>query len=196
MTLLTPYRDWLETHDLRFPDEATQQQLSGYLAGLQTWGKRMNLTADRDPSRLLERHLLDSLMMMRLEREMVDGVLDIGSGGGFPAIPLAIMLPHVRFLLMERVARKCAFLKAMGRELGLSNISVVESDLDVVRPPLDAGVAITRAVRVDARLFHNLSRLGVPRLLGFSSEHSSYTILSYRLPGERADRYLTMRPVC
>ena len=196
MTLLTPYRDWFETHELTFPDELSRQQLSAYLAGLEKWGGRMNLTADRDPSRLLERHLLDSLMMLRLSGDMGDAVMDIGSGGGFPAIPLAIMLPGVRFVLMERVARKCAFLKAMGRELGLSNMSVLESDLDGFHDRLDAGVAMTRAVRVDEQLMRNLARLGIERLLGFSSEHSPHTILSYRLPGEAADRYLTMRPIC
>lgn len=193
--MLAPYREWFDRTGLTVPGTEAREKLAAYLAELQKWNKRMNLTADRDPVRMLERHLLDSLVMTSLTEQLGDRVLDIGSGGGFPSIPMAIVLPEVRFVLVERVARKCAFLKAVGRKLGLTNMNVMESDLDRLTLEPAVPVATTRAVRVDDQFLGELKRIGVTDLLGFVSEPDRYVVKSYHLPGETGSRHLFLRHI-
>lgn len=193
MTVLEPYRDWFDQTNLSMPEKTARDKLAAYLSELQKWNKRMNLTADRDPIRMLERHLLDSLVMTSQVEQLGDAVLDIGSGGGFPAVPLAIVFPDIRFTLVERVARKCAFLRAVGRKYELGNMIVLESDLDRLTVAAAVPVAMTRAVRVDESFLEALKRIGVNRLLGFTSEPDSTVVKSYQLPGETGVRHLFLR---
>jgi 16S rRNA (guanine527-N7)-methyltransferase len=86
------------------------------------------ITSVRDPREGVDVHVADSLVALDLP--LVRGacrIADLGSGGGFPGLPLAIALPDARVALVESVARKCAFLLAAARELGLRNVDVVQA---------------------------------------------------------------------
>jgi 16S rRNA (guanine527-N7)-methyltransferase len=86
--------------------------LDGHLRLLLAWTGAINLTAIRDPVEAVRRHILDSLTALPLLRERgIDALVDIGSGGGYPGLPLAAVLPTRRTLLVDSVAKKVRFLE-------------------------------------------------------------------------------------
>lgn len=103
------------------------EQLGRYLAALIHANTLMNLTAVDDADAAWSRHVLDSLTLLPLLSELEAGasVIDVGSGGGLPGIPLAICLPHLRFTLLEATAKKAAFLSAVTAGLSLENTAVL-----------------------------------------------------------------------
>lgn len=95
--------------------------LSLYLDLLLRWNERTNLTAIRDPEQIVERHFGESLFAARvLAARVADGatVLDIGSGAGFPGLPLQLALPHLKVTLAESQGKKSAFLREAIRLTG------------------------------------------------------------------------------
>lgn len=103
-------------------------KLGLYLALLLKANELQNLTAIREPAEAWRRHILDSLTLLPFLAEFPDGAsaIDVGSGGGLPGIPLAIVMPGVRFTLLEATGKKCDFLnQAIGR-LGLKNVRVLQ----------------------------------------------------------------------
>ena len=127
--------------------ELTTEQVSRlvrHLDLMDEWGARMNLTAIRDREQQLTKHVLDSLSVrpwLRGER-----VADLGSGAGFPGIPLAIVEPARHFALIESTGKKCAFLRHVAGELGLANVEIVQSRAETYRPPLRFGTVVARAI--------------------------------------------------
>jgi 16S rRNA (guanine527-N7)-methyltransferase len=86
------------------------------------------ITAVRDPSEGVDVHVADSLVALDVPRvRAARQIADLGSGGGFPGLALAIALPEARVALVESVGRKCAFLAAAAAELGLENVEVVNA---------------------------------------------------------------------
>ncbi len=115
---------------LRFePGEV--ERLGRYLALLLETNRTINLTAIRDPEDAWTRHLLDSLTLVPILDDAAPGagtparVIDVGSGGGLPGLPLAICRPDCSFTLLDSTAKKCDFLEHCARELDLSNVRVV-----------------------------------------------------------------------
>jgi 16S rRNA (guanine527-N7)-methyltransferase len=107
-------------------DDGDMQQLSDYLDLLLETNKQFNLTAIKSAEEAWTRHILDSLSLMpHLTRENVENVVDVGSGGGLPGIPLAITMPNVTFTLVETTQKKAMFLSRVVQELGLDNVTVI-----------------------------------------------------------------------
>src|SRR4051794_878946 len=106
------------------------------------------ITSVRDPARGVDVHVADSLVALELaEVRSARRVGDLGAGGGFPGLPLAVALPEARIALVESVGRKCAFLEAAARELGLENVAVVNSRAEAWAEGLGAHDLVTaRAV--------------------------------------------------
>jgi 16S rRNA (guanine527-N7)-methyltransferase len=102
-------------------------QLGRYLALLLETNKQFNLTAVKDPDEAWTRHILDSLTLLPLLAELPEGarVIDVGSGGGLPGIPLAIVLPHLKFTLLEATGKKAEFLRSAAEALGLKSVNVL-----------------------------------------------------------------------
>ena len=101
------------------PDTA-QQKLLAFRNLLLKWNKTYNLTALRDPQQAISHHLLDSLAILP---HVGDGnLLDVGSGGGLPGIPLAIAKPELAVSMVDTVQKKATFLQQAAIELGLKNI--------------------------------------------------------------------------
>jgi 16S rRNA (guanine527-N7)-methyltransferase len=113
--------DGLDALGIAVPVEG-QAALIGYLERLQSWNRRFNLTAVRDPGEVVGRHLLDSLSIL----PWVDRgpVLDVGTGAGLPGIPLAIARPAIGFTLLDSNGKKTRFLRQVVAELGLDNVDV------------------------------------------------------------------------
>lgn len=111
-----------------------QQQLMDYLALLNKWNKAYNLTAVRDPAEMVSRHLLDSLSVVAQAALGGKRWLDVGSGGGMPGIPLAIIFPDRSFTLLDSNGKKTRFLTQVKLELGLSNVEVIHSRVETFKP--------------------------------------------------------------
>lgn len=138
---------------------ATADQLVGYLDLLSVWNRRMNLTALEDPDGAIDRLILEPLLAARsLAPESV--VIDIGSGGGSPAIPLKIAVPSISLTMVESKVRKGAFLREAIRRLGLERVSVEVRRFEELlsRPDMHeaADVVTVRAVRVESSVLGSL----------------------------------------
>ena len=107
-------------------DEGDLQRLAQYLDVLLETNKQFNLTAIKDPTEAWTKHILDSLSLIpALAKEGVSHVVDVGSGGGLPGIPLAITMPEVTFTLVETTRKKAIFLSETVEQLGLDNVTVI-----------------------------------------------------------------------
>lgn len=114
--------------------EVQQQLLLGYLALLNKWNKAYNLTAVRDPAEMVSRHLLDSLSVVPHAEVGGSRWLDVGSGGGMPGIPLAILFPERDFTLLDSNGKKTRFLTQAKLELKLANVEVIHSRVEQFKP--------------------------------------------------------------
>jgi 16S rRNA (guanine527-N7)-methyltransferase len=122
---------------------ATQHKLLDYLALLYKWNKTYSLTALREQEKALSHHLLDSLAVLPFVA--VDSLLDVGSGGGMPGIPLAIARPDLRVTLLDSNSKKAAFLQQAAIELGLPNISVHCGRVEQYHPASGFALITSRA---------------------------------------------------
>ena len=90
------------------------------------WNEKINVTAIRDPQEFYDKNIQDSLSVTGLpEYEAAKEVLDLGTGGGFPGLPLAIASPEKRFLLADAVGKKLKIVQDAARQLGLVNVETV-----------------------------------------------------------------------
>ncbi len=102
-------------------------QFETYLALLLDWNRRLNLTAVREPDAIRHRHFLDSLTCALVIRPVNApfSLVDVGSGAGFPGLPLKILYPEMRLTLVESVGKKARFLETVAAELGLGQTAVI-----------------------------------------------------------------------
>lgn len=126
-------------------DDAARTALVDHARLLLVWTEHVNLTAIRDPDRVAREHILDSLAAAPLLRANgVTRLLDLGSGGGYPGIPLAIALPGSDVTLVESIAKKARFLETAVRALGLGErVRVVNARAESLRSEDGAGVAVS-----------------------------------------------------
>jgi 16S rRNA (guanine(527)-N(7))-methyltransferase GidB len=102
------------------PPAAILPQLSAYLDLLLKWNARTNLTAIREPEEIVRRHFGESLFAARHLGAEVETLLDLGSGAGFPGLPIALLRPGIRVTLAESQHKKASFLREAVRTLGIS----------------------------------------------------------------------------
>lgn len=127
------------------PAEAPEKLLA-YAALLEKWNRTYSLTALRDPAKAVSHHLLDSLAILPHLAHIGPGpLLDVGSGGGMPGIPLAIADPARSVTLLDSNSKKTAFLQQAAIELGLPNISVHCGRVEQYHPPVGFSAIVSRA---------------------------------------------------
>ena len=127
------------------PDEA-RGRFGAYLTVLAKWNRTYNLTAIRDPEQMVTHHVLDALAVLpHLPVATRLRVLDVGSGGGVPGLPLAIARPGWRVVLLDSNHKKGAFLQQAAIELGLPNVEVAMARVEDYAPPVPFDVVIARA---------------------------------------------------
>ncbi|MBY4840660.1 16S rRNA (guanine(527)-N(7))-methyltransferase RsmG [Pantoea sp. DY-5] len=118
-----------------------KQQLVSYVELLHKWNKAYNLTSVRDPQQMLVRHILDSVVVEpHLQGERF---IDVGTGPGLPGIPLAIVRPQSHFTLLDSLGKRVRFLRQVQHELGLTNITPVQSRVEAFpsEPPFDGVIS-------------------------------------------------------
>ncbi|MBS1190628.1 MAG: rRNA m(7)G-527 methyltransferase [Rhodocyclaceae bacterium] len=114
---------------LDLPTDA-QEKLLAYRDLLLKWNRTYNLTALRDPEQAISHHLLDSLAILPWIRG--DSLLDVGSGGGLPGIPLAIARPDLQVTLVDAVQKKATFLQQAAIELELPNVRALHARVEEI----------------------------------------------------------------
>ena len=161
---------------------------------LETWGRRMNLTAIRDPEAIARRHFLEGLLAgVLLARSGAAGtLLDLGSGNGFPAIPIKVVLPAASpLILVESSSKRSGFLRALLRETGMKDGRVesrrVERGSDLSDLPCD--IFTTRGVSPFDLLREGLPFLRPGGIALFFMRRADLAREVPRLPGSlRLDR--------
>ena len=119
-------------------------QLARLLTELERWNRRVNLTAIRDPQAMVSGHVLDSLAV----RPLLEGrrVLDIGTGAGFPGVPLAIAEPAIDFELLDSNGKKISFVRHVIGKIGLSNAVAIKVRGEDYAPAERFDTVIARAL--------------------------------------------------
>ena len=139
-----------------WPAEA-RQRLAAYLDLLAKWNRVYNLTAIRERARMETHHIGDALAVLPYLPGVPNArVLDVGSGGGVPGIPLAIVRPHWTFVLLDANRKKMAFLAQAAIDLALGNVRAVASRVEDYRPDEPFDIVISRAF-ADLRTFARLA---------------------------------------
>src|ERR1700687_5538676 len=121
-------------------DDVQVSQIQQYMRSLVTWNEKVNLTAIRDPLEILYRHFCESMYAAGAVPLETGRLADVGSGGGFPGLPLKILRPDLQVFLVESNVKKATFLAEVIRGLGLTNTTVVVSryeELGEELTPLD-----------------------------------------------------------
>ena len=118
-----------------------------YLGLFIKWNKTYNLSAIRNPEEMLTKHLLDSLAIVPYlaEAKEVDWVLDVGTGGGLPGIPLSICFPEKRFTLLDSAGKKIRFLYQVKQSLNLDNVSLENLRVEKFLPKVPFDIVVSRA---------------------------------------------------
>jgi len=109
-------------------------QLEKFVELVLQWNQRVNLISRKDVKRIWEHHVVSSLLPLRLLKFPADcQMLDIGSGGGFPAIPIKIARPDMQMVLVDSIRKKALFLKKVISELSLSRIIVINERIETLQ---------------------------------------------------------------
>ena len=139
----------LDTLGRVFPD-GTAEKLGLLLDELGKWNRKVNLTAVRDADEMVTSHLLDSLVAAPLLQGTA--VLDVGTGAGFPGLPLAIVEPGRQFTLLDGNNKKIMFVQHVAGLLGLANVSAVKARGEDYAPGHGFDTVIARALAALPRL--------------------------------------------
>ena len=149
-----------------FIDDSLADRLAGYYELLARWNRKINLTSLENLDEAIDRLILEPLMAARYLSPTVNLLMDVGSGGGSPAIPLKLAVPRLRLTMVESKARKSAFLREAIRHLGLVDAQVETARYEelLARPELhEAHDAVSlRAVRTEARVLTSLQAFLAP----------------------------------
>ena len=122
------------------------EQLIKYLELLIKWNKTYNLTAIRDPEEMLIKHLIDSLSIApHILNIKNQHILDVGTGPGLPGIPMSILYPEIKFLLLDCNGKKTRFLTQCKIMLGLENVQVFNGRVEEAKVETKFGQILSRA---------------------------------------------------
>ena len=154
------------------------EKFAALLTELEKWNRRVNLTAIRDPDEMITGHLLDSLVA----RPLLAGtrVLDVGTGPGFPGLPLAIAEPNRHFTLLDSNRKKIMFVQHVAGLLGLDNVVAVKGRGEDYAPGQRFDTVIARALAA------------LPRLVEIAGHHvredGVFVALKGRYPAEELEQ--------
>lgn len=186
------------------PDEAARVQLLAYLDQLRHWGKTYNLVAQGDMPWLLERHLFDALSIARWCGP--GPLLDVGTGAGFPGLPLAILAPQRQTTLIDGAGKKIRFLRHVIRQLSLEHVEAVHERIERFATTSGFDTITSRAFSSLADFAQGVRHLAGPqtRLLAMKGQEpkaelaelpgdvSVEAVESVRVPGLGAQRHLVI----
>ncbi len=120
-----------------------QQQLIQLLEQLHKWNGAYNLTSVRDPQEMLVRHIYDSIAVSAYLHG--DRIIDVGTGAGFPGLPLAIIHPDKQFILLDSLGKRISFIRQVAHLLGVKNVIAVQTRVEDYIPEQGFDTVISRA---------------------------------------------------
>jgi 16S rRNA (guanine527-N7)-methyltransferase len=142
MSLLEQLQAMLKETDLSIPAEQ-QTKLIQLVELLTKWNKAYNLTSVRDPQQMLVKHIMDSIVVSpHLQGKRL---IDVGTGPGLPGLPLAILNPDKKFVLLDSLGKRLRFIRQAVLELGLKNVEFVQSRVEEYQPEIKFDVVLSRA---------------------------------------------------
>lgn len=141
--------EFLDAHNLP-SDENTVNTFEKYMEGILQWNEKINLTAIKDKDEFIKKHYIDSLIIEDIEEyRKGKSVIDIGTGGGFPGIPLAIVDKNKEFTLTDSLNKRLKVIDILTREIGIDNCEEIHGRAEILgRGPLREtfDIAVSRAV--------------------------------------------------
>jgi 16S rRNA (guanine527-N7)-methyltransferase len=159
-------------------EQTTREKFDVLLDELERWNRKVNLTAIRDREEMVRAHLEDSLSVRPLLRG--SKVLDVGTGAGFPGLPLAIVDPEREFHLIDSNNKKVQFVQHAARLLGLGNVTAVKSRAESYAPGFCFDSVIARALA------------SLPKLIELAGHHVGedgvFVALKGRYPAEELEQ--------
>lgn len=189
------------------PDSSQMDRMMIHASELMKWNQKFNLTAIDDPVGVAEKHFFDSIAASTfLGNEQ--RIADIGSGGGFPGIPIKIMNPSMNIVMVDASQKKVNFLKHVIRSLGLENIDAIHARVEHLQTQgnyassFDAVISraftnLDRFVGLTSFLLHENGKIYAMKgkllhseLTETLADRFEFKIDPYQLPFEKADRYL------
>jgi len=192
----------LEELGLRHSEKQVEAFIT-YLDELKKWNKAYNLTALKTNRDIIIKHFLDSLLFVKALPSEALTLADIGSGAGFPGIPIKIMWPKLSVFLVEPTQKKAIFLRHICSKLQLKHIEIIDKRIEEVKG-LQVDVAVTRALYSVREFIEKtkdiLSTNGIlilskgpgleKELIGL--DQSNITISDYKLPIENIIRHMVV----
>ena len=186
-------------------DDTARAKMKAHLDLVAKWNRVHNLTSVREPEQMVTLHLIDSLSIAP-HLGAARRVADIGTGAGFPGVPLALASPQMRMTLVESSHKKCSFLEQVKAEVGIANIEVVCERVEQWKPaePFDAVVSRAFAELADfvsqaAHLVRSggvlLAMKGVhpyEEIARLPASHRVREVAEMRVPGLDAKRHLVV----
>lgn len=172
----------LEEFAAVFPvSRETLERIAAFDALFMEWTQKLNLVARSSIPERWTRHYLDSAQLLPLFPDEARKIVDFGSGGGFPALFLALIddTPGRQYFLVESIAKKCAFLREAALKLDLANVTIINDRIENRKDLRPADV-------ITARALADLSKL-----LEYALPISSIRTMCIFMKGERADEELT-----
>ena len=185
---------------LSIPQE-TQNQLIEFLYFLKKWNRSFNLTAITALEKMLTHHLLDSLSIAPYLKGK--RILDVGTGAGFPGVPLAMLYPHKHFALLDSSGKKTRFLIQAKASFNLNNVEVIQSRVENFRTEECFDAIIYRAVgKIDELMPKSehvlcpegqfLFMKGIYPRTEINNIEQPFTVYDLQVPGLKAQRHLVV----
>ena len=142
MDLLQQLQKMLALTELEVTDYQ-QNQLVQLVELLNKWNKAYNLTSVRDPSQMLVKHIMDSIVVSPYLQG--NRLIDVGTGPGLPGLPLAILNPDKKFVLLDSLGKRLSFIRQAVLALGLKNVEFIQSRVEEYQPEEKFDVVLSRA---------------------------------------------------
>jgi 16S rRNA (guanine527-N7)-methyltransferase len=136
------FQDLLDQTSISLTDQQISQ-LVGLVEQLDKWNKAYNLTSVRNPSEMLVKHIMDSIIVSpHLHGQRI---IDVGTGPGLPGLPLAIANPDKQFVLLDSLGKRIRFITQVCYQLGITNVTPIQSRVEDYQPEQGFDVVLSRA---------------------------------------------------
>ena len=159
------------------------EKLSAYMDGVLSWNEKVNLTAITDPEEFVEKHYVDSLSALGVaEFKEAKKILDLGTGGGFPGIPLAIMAEDKDFTLLDSLAKRLKIIDALAEEIGIGNARTIHGRSE------DLGQSEEYREKFDVVVSRAVAEMAVLGEYALPFVKVGGALIAYKTGGEKLDQ--------